>query len=162
MRTCFRILFQFVGKRRRRLDVVHGMCAGYLVGCGWRTGRRVVGVLALVSGFWLRSGSLVGVSGGWGCLVGGSRFAGGGWRGVWGLLPLDPSLTPASTRLACCGSRFGPSLCWVVASVGWRVSAGCSSLPVGWAGLVSGLSCGLCSGWVVLNLGSWSLFSLVA
>lgn len=41
------------------------MCAGYLVGCGWWGGWRVVGVLALVSGFWLGSGSGVGVSGGW-------------------------------------------------------------------------------------------------
>lgn len=50
-RTCFLILFQFVGKRWRRLDVVHGMCAGYLVGCGWWGGWRVVRVLVLVLGF---------------------------------------------------------------------------------------------------------------
>lgn len=118
-RTCFLSLFQFVGKRWRRLDVAHGMCAGYLVGCGWWGGRRVVGVLALVFGFWLGLGSEVGVSGGWRCLVGGSRFLAGGWCGVWGPLPLDPSLTPPPP--AWCAVVLGsgrPSVGW------WRLLAG--------------------------------------
>ena len=68
------------------------MHAGYLVGCGWWGGRRVVGVLALVPGFWLGLGSGVGVSGGWRCLVGGSRFLVGGRRGAWGSVPLRPLL----------------------------------------------------------------------
>nr|DAR11251.1 MAG TPA: Friend leukemia integration 1 transcription-free protein synthesis, protein regulation [Caudoviricetes sp.] len=38
---------------------------------------------------------------------------------------------------------------------------GCSSFLRGWAGLAGGLSCGSCSGWAVLNLGSWLRFSLV-
>nr|DAR11252.1 MAG TPA: hypothetical protein [Caudoviricetes sp.] len=55
------------------------MCAGYLVGCGWWGGWRVVRVLALVPGFRLGLGSGVGVSGGWRCSAGGSRFPAGGW-----------------------------------------------------------------------------------
>lgn len=161
-RTCFLILFQFVGKRWRRLDVVHGMCAGYLVGCGWWGGWRVVRVLALVLGFWLGLGSGVGVSGGWRCSAGGSRFPVGGRRGAWGLFPLDPSLTHSPTRLVGHGSWFGSSLCWMVVSVSRWGSVGCGSFLRGRAGLVGGLSCGLRSGWVVLNLGSWLLSSLVA
>lgn len=133
---------------------------GYLVGCGWWGGRRVGGVLVSGSGFWLGLGSEVG------CLVGGGVRAVG--PGVWlvggvmcgGLFPLDPSLTPAPIRLVGCGSWFGSSLCWVVRAVGWWVSVGCGSFLMGWAGLVGGLSCGLCVGWVVLNLGSWLRFSL--
>ena len=155
-----RSLFQFVGKRRRRLDVVHGMCAGYLVGCGWWGGRRVGGVLVSGCGFWLGLGFWLG------CLVGGRvRLVGPGawWVGgvtCGGLFPLDPSLTPAPTCLVGCGSWFGSSLCWVVQAVGWWASSGCSSFLMGWAGLVGGLSCWLCPGWVVLNLGSWLRFSL--
>ena len=160
-RTCFRVLFQFVGKRWRRLDVLHGMCAGYLVGRGWWGGRRMVGVLVLVPGFWLGSRSGVGVSGGWRCLVGGSRSLVGGRGGVWGSTPLRPLLNSRPTRLVCRGSRFGPPLCRAGAPVTWWVSAGGSSFLRGWAGLVGGLSCWLCSGRVVLNLGSWLLFSLV-
>ena len=155
-----RSLFQFVGKRWRRLDVVHGMCAGYLVGCGWWGGRRVGGVLVSGPGFWLGLGFRSGVSGGWPCSSGGSRCLAGGCCDVWGLFPLDPSLTPAPTCLVGCGSWFGSSLCWVVQAVGWWASSGCSSFLMGWAGLVGGLSCGLCPGWVVLNLGSWLRFSL--
>ena len=122
------------------------MCAGYLVGCGWWGGWRVVGVLALVLGFWLGLGSGVGVSGGWGCSAGGCWFLGGGWCGVWGLFPLDPSLTPAPTCLVGCGSWFGSSLCWVVVSAGWWVSCGLRffSVGVGW-------SCG----WFVLLVVFW-------
>ena len=150
-RTCFLILFQFVGKRWRRLDVVHGMCAGYLVGRGWWGDWRVVGVLALVLGFWLGLGSRAAVSGGWRCSAGGSRFPVGGRRGGRGLFPLDPSLTPAPTRLVCCGSWFGSSLCRAVVLVGWWPSCGLRffSVGVGW-------SCG----WLVLLVVFWSgLFS---
>lgn len=132
-------MFQFVGKRWRRLDVAHGMCAGYLVGCGWWGGWRLVGVLALVLGFWRGLGFEVGVSGGWGCLSGGSRFLGGGWCGVWGLFPLDPSLTPPPGRLVCCGSWFGPSRCWVVALFVGGCLVGCSSFLGG--GLVLRVVC---------------------
>lgn len=90
----------------------------------------------------------------------GSRLAGG--VACVGAFPLDPSLTPAPTCLVGCGSRFGPSPCWVVMAVCWWHPVGCSSFLMGWAGLVGGLSCGLCFSWVVLNLGSWLLFSLVA
>ena len=68
------------------------MCAGYLVGCGWWGGRRVVGVPALVLGFWMGLGSGGWVSGGWRCLAGGSRFASGGRCGVWAPVPLRPLL----------------------------------------------------------------------
>lgn len=158
-RTCFLVLFQFVGKRWRRLDVVHGMCAGYLVGCGWWGGWRVVGVLVLVSGFWLGLGSGCGVSGGWGCLAGGSRLVVGVVCG--GLFPLDPSLTPAPP--AWCAVVLGsgrPSVGWWCLLVGGCLVGGGSFLG-GWAGLVGGLSCWLCSGWVVLNLGSWLRFLVV-
>lgn len=136
------------------------MCAGYLVGCGWWGGRRVGGVLVLGCGFWLRLGSEGG------CLVGdrvlwmgpGVRLVGGVVCG--GPFPLDPSLTPAPTCLVGCRSRFGSSPCWVVQTVGWWAPSGCSSFLMGWAGLVGGLSCGLCPGRVVLNLGSWLRFSL--
>ena len=136
------------------------MCAGYLVGCGWWGGWRVVGGSALVLGFWMGVGSEVGVSGGWRCSAGGGWFLGGGWCGWWGLFPLDPSLTPPPGRLVCCGSWFGPSLCWAVVLFAGGCLAGCSSFLRGWAGLAGGLSCWLCSGRVVLNLGSWLLFSL--
>ena len=76
-RTCLRSLFQFVGKRWRRLLVVHGMCAGYLVGYGWWGGRRAVGVLVPVSGFWMGLVVGAGPSGGWRCSAGGSRSADG-------------------------------------------------------------------------------------
>lgn len=109
-------------------------------------------------GSWFR-----GVVSGWGwvlwlgCLVGGGVCVVG--PGVWlvggvtcgGLFPLDPSLTPAPIRLVGCGSWFGSSLCWVVQAVCWWVSVGCSSFLMGWAGLVGGLSCGLCPGRVVLS-----------
>lgn len=137
------------------------MCAGYLVGCGWWGDWWVVGVLVPGSGSW------VGVRfPGRGCLVGGLVCLAG--PGAWwvgdvtcgGLFPLDPSLTPAPTCLAGCGSWFGSSLCWAVQAVGWWAFSCCSSFLGGWAGLVGGLSCWLCPGWVVLNLGSWLRFSL--
>lgn len=136
------------------------MCAGYLVGCGWWGVWWVVGVLVVVSGFWLGLGSGVGVSGGWWCLVGGSWLLGGGV--VWGLFPLDPSLTPPPGRLVCCGSWFGPSRRWVVVSVCGGCLVGCGSFLGGWAELAGGLSCWLCPGRVVLKLESWLLFSRVA
>ena len=145
-RTCFLILFQFVGKRWRRLDVVHGMCAGYLVGCGWWGGWRVVGVLALVFGFWLGLVSGVGVSGGWRCLVGGSWFLVGGWCGVWGAVPLRPLLNSLPHPLG--GLWFlvrvvpllGGGVCWLAAVCGLRFF----SVGVGWA-----------CGWFVLRVVFW-------
>lgn len=59
-RTLFLSLFQFVGRRWRRSDVVHGMCAGYLVGCGWWGGRRVVGGSRFGVRFLVGVGFLVG------------------------------------------------------------------------------------------------------
>lgn len=104
---------------------------------------------------------------GLGCLVGGgvwlagpgSWSAGGVARG--GPFPLDPSLTPAPPAWWAVGLGSGrPSIggWWLL--IGGRL-VGCSSFLMGWAGLVGGLSCGLRSGWVVLNLGSWLRFSLV-
>lgn len=118
------------------------MCAGYLVGCGWWGGRRVVGVLASVLGFWLGSGSEGGVSGGWRCLVGGGWFLVGGWCGVRGGTPFRSLLNPRPIRLVCGGSWFGSSPCWMVMAVGWWGSVGRSSflMGVGW-------SCG----WLVLR-----------
>lgn len=146
-RTCFLILFQFVGKRWRRLDVVHGMCAGYLVGRGWWGGRRMVGVLALVFGFWLGLGSEVGVSGGWRCLAGGSRFPVGGWCGERGAVPLRPLLNSRPHLLGglCVLVRVVPLLgggvCWLVGGCGLQFF----SDGVGW-------SCG----WLVLLVVFWT------
>lgn len=123
------------------------MCPGYLVGCGWWGGWWVVGVLVLVSGFRGGAGSGVGVSGGWGCSVGGFWFLGGGWCGACVVAPLRPLLnSPPPGRLVCCGSWFGPSLCWVVVAVRWWVSCVLQffSGGVGW-------SCG----WLVLLVVFW-------
>ena len=143
VRTCFLILFQFVGRRRRRSDVVHGMCAGYLVGCGWWGVGRVVGVLVLVSGCWSGVGSEVGVSGGWGCSAGGSRFVGG----VRGAAPLRPLLNSPSHPLGVLWFLVrvvplsGGGVCWLVGVGGLRFF----SDEVGW-------SCG----WLVLLVVFWS------
>lgn len=124
---------------------------------GWWEGGGGLGVGV---GFLVGVGFCVGVSGMWRCVAGGSWVS--GWCAVrCGGLPLDPSLTPPPIRLVGCGSWFGPSLCWVVVAVGWWRSVGCGSFLMGWAGLAVGLSCGLCSGRVVLNLGSWLRFLLV-
>ena len=150
-RTLFLSLFQFVGRRWRRLDVVHGMCAGYLVGCGWWGGRRVVGVPGSGCCFLWGLGFWLGVSGGWWCLAGGSRCLPGGLCDVWGPVPLRPLL---SSRPHPLGGLW--VLAWGRPSVGWcrlfvgGCLVGCSSFLMGWAGLAGGLSCGLCSGWVVL------------
>ena len=138
------------------------MCAGYLVGCGWWGGWRVVGALVLVSGFWMGLGSEVGVSGGWRCPVGGSRLLVGGvvWR--VGPFPLDPSLTPSPA--AWCAVVLGSGR----PSVGWGC---CSLVGVLWvavlfwggglilrgaclagrvpAGLFSTWRVGCCSRWLV-------------
>ena len=135
-------------------------------GTWWGVGGGVVGGWAAS---WFRGAVSGGgrVSGA-GCLVGGRvRPAGpGAWRAdgaaCGGPLPLDPSLTPP------------PSAWWAAVlgsgrpSVGrwWLSAGGCSagrgSFPMGWAGLVGGLSCWLCSGWVALNLGSRLRFSSAA
>ena len=130
---------------------------GWVSGWGW-----VLGLGCLVGGGWVLGWGrvAVGALGGWAPGRLGAWAVGGVTYG--GPLPLDPSLTPAPIRLVGCGSWFGPSPCWVVVAVCWWLPVGCSSFLLGWAGLVGGLSCGLCSGWVVLNLGSWLLFSLVA
>lgn len=159
-------------------ELVSGFCSSLLasVGVGWMWSMACVqgtwwGVGGGVVGGWVGSWFRGVVSGGgwvsgWGCLVGGRVCwvgPGAWWVGgvtCGGLFPLDPSLTPAPTCLVGCGSWFGSSLCWVVQAVGWWVSSGRSSFLMGWAGLVGGLSCGLCPGWVVLNLGSWLRFSL--
>lgn len=180
-RTCFLILFQFVGKRWRRLDVVHGMCAGYLVGCRWWGGRRMVGVLVLVSGFWLGLGSGVGVSGGWRCLAGGSRLLVGGRCGVWGAAPLRPLLNSRPHLLG--GLWFlvrvvpllGGGVCWLVGvcglqffsdGVGWSCGGlvllvvfwlGCSQPGVVVAVLVGRLGSAVC----LLGLVLWWLASRV-
>lgn len=120
-------------------------------GTWWGVGGGVVGG-------WRGSRLRCRVSGwGWvlrlGCLVGGGVLLVGsgswvvGWCGVWGLFPLDPSLTPPPGRLVGCGSWFGSSLCWVVAAVGWWLSCGLQffSGGVGW-------SCG----WLVLLVVFWS------
>lgn len=116
----------------------------------------------MVSGFWRGLGSGVGVSGGWRCLVGGSWFVGGGWCGVWGAVPLRPLLNspPPSAWCAVVLGSGRPSVGWWFLSAGGCLVGGSSFLG-GWAGLVGGLSCWLCSGWVVLDLGSWLRFSLV-
>ena len=138
-----RSLFQFVGKRWRRLDVVHGMCAGYLVGCGWWGGRRVGGVLVSGCGFWLGLGFWLG------CLVGGCVCLVG--PGVWwvgcvtcgGLFPLDPSLTPAPTCLV--------GLWFLVRAVPLLGGAGC--LLVGVFGLqFFSDGVGWSGGWLVLRV----------
>lgn len=140
------------------------MCAGYLVGCTWwgvPGGVWVVGVLVLVPGFWLGLGSEVGVSGGWGCLFGGSRFLGGGRCDVWGAVPLRPLLkspSPAAWCAAVLGSGR-PSVGWWLLSAGGCL-VGCGSFLGGWAGLVGGLSCWPCSGRVVLEREGGLLFSL--
>ena len=111
----------------------------------------------MVGGWW--GGWFLRLAPGWGwvlglgCLVGGGvclagpGSPGGGWCSAWGLLPLDPSLTPAPTCLAGCGSRFGPSPCWAVAAAGWWLPCGLQffSEGVGW-------SCG----WLVLRVVFWS------
>lgn len=118
------------------------------------------GGLVLVLVFWVEAGFGVGVSGGWRCLAGGSRFLGGGWCDVWGAVPLRPLLN-SPLRAAWCAVVLGsgrPSVWRVLLFVGGCL-VGCGSFLRGWAGLAGGLSCWLCSGWVVLNLGSWLLFS---
>ena len=119
------------------------MCAGYLVGCGWWGGWRVVGVLALVSGFWLGLGSEVGVPGGWRCSAGGSRLPVGGWCGVCGGVPLRPLLNSRPHLLGglWVSVRAVPLLggdgCLLVASRGLQFF----SDGVGWA-----------CGWLVLRV----------
>lgn len=139
------------------------MCAGYLAGCGWWGVWWVVGVLVPGSGFRAGSGSGVGVSGGWRCSAGGFRFPGAaGWCDVWRLSPLRPLLNPP-LRAAWCAVVLGsgrPSVGRWLLFVGGCL-AGCGSFLRGWAGLAGGLSCWLCSGRVVLNLGSWLRFSSV-
>mgnify|MGYP000997508803 CR=1 FL=1 len=139
--------------------------------------------MACVQGTWWGVGG--GVVGGWwgfwfwcwvpgwgwglglGCLVGGGVWwvgSGFGWWGgvaCGGLFPLDPSLTPPPA--AWCAVVLGsgrPSVGWWLLFC-WWLSVGCSSFLGGWAGLVGGLSCWLCSGWFVLNLGGGLLFLLV-
>jgi hypothetical protein len=124
----------------------------------------VVGVLALVSGFWLGLGCEVG--GVWWVAVPVWRVPVPGWRGGWcgvlGAVPLRPLLN-SPLRAAWCavvpGSGRPPVGRWLL-FLGGRL-AGCSSFLGGWAGLVGGLSCWLCSCLVVLQLGSWLRFSLV-
>lgn len=68
-----------------------------------------------------------------------------------GLFPLDPSLTPAPHPLGGLWvlARGRPSVGWGGLFVGGCL-VGCSSFLMGWAGRAGGLSCGLCSSWVVL------------
>ena len=124
-------------------------------GTWWGVGGGVVGGwwggLGSGCGFWWGLGFWLGVSGGWWCLAGGSWCLLGGWCGVGGSVPLRPLLNSGPHPL---GGL------WVLAlgrpSVGWGglfvggCLVGCSSFLMGWAGLAGGLSCGLCSGWVVL------------
>ena len=73
-----------------------------------------MGSLALVLGFWMGLGSEVGVSGGWRCLFGGSRFLVGGWCDVRGAVPLRPLLNsprPAAWCAVVLGSGR-PSVGW--------------------------------------------------
>lgn len=120
------------------------MCAGYLVGCGWWGGRRVVGVLALVFGFWLGLGSGVGVSGGWRCSAGGSRFPVGGW--CVGASPLRPLLNSRPHPLGVLWflvrvvPLLGGGVCWLVGVCGLQFF----SDGVGWA-----------CGWLVLRVVFW-------
>lgn len=87
-----------------------------------------------------------------------------GWRVGWlvGAVPLRPLLNsrphPLGVLWVLVGvvPLLGGGVCWLVA-VCW-----CNSFLMGWAGLVGGLSCWLCSGRVVLDLGSWLRLSLVA
>lgn len=105
-----------------------------------------MGVPVLLSGFWLGLGSGVGVSCGWRCLAGGSRFLDGGRCGVWGTVPLRPLLNSRPHLLGVLWvlvrvvPLLGGGVCWL------EGSAGCDSFLMGWAGLVGGLSCGLCLG----------------
>jgi hypothetical protein len=101
---------------------------------------------------------------GLGCLVGGGVWLVGPGSGVvgavacGGLLPLDPSLTPAPPAWCAAVPGSGrPSVGWWLLFVG-GCPVGCSSFLRGWAGLVGGLSCWLCPGRVVLNLGGGLLF----
>ena len=109
------------------------------------------GVLGSGCGFWCGSGFWLGVSGGWRCLAGGSRCLPGGWCGVRGPVPLRPLLNSRPHPL---GGLW--VLAWGRPSVGrgglsvGGCLVGCSSFLMGWARLAGGLSCGLCSGWVVL------------
>lgn len=124
-------------------------------GTWWGVGGGVVGgwwgVLGSGCGFWWGLGFWLGVSGGWRCLAGGSRCLPGGWCDVWGPVPLRPLLNSRPHPL---GGLW--VLAWGRPSVGWcrlfvgGCLVGCSSFLMGWAGLAGGLSCGLCSGWVVL------------
>lgn len=119
-------------------------------GTWWGVGGGVVG------GWW-GSWLWCRVSGwGWvlrlGCLVGGGvRLAGPGFllaAGVaGGAVPLRPLLNSLPHPLGGLWVlvRAVPLLGGVVAC--WWVSVGCSSFSRGWAGLVGGLSCWLCSGW---------------
>lgn len=134
-------------------------------GTWWGVGGGVVGGWW---GSWLRRL----VSGlGWvlglGCLVGGGvRLVGpgrlgGGWCDVGGAAPLRPLLNsprPAAWCAVVLGSGRPSVGLWLLSA--GRCPVGCSSFLRGWAGLVGGLSCWLCSGLVVLNLGSWLRFSL--
>ena len=120
-------------------------------GTWWGVGGGVVGgwwgfwFWCRVSGWgWVRGlGCLVG---GGVCLVGPGSWVVGG-VGVWGLFPLDPSLTPAPP--AWCAVVLGsgrPSVGWWFLSAGGCL-VGCSSFlgEVGW-------SCG----WLVLLAVFWS------
>lgn len=51
-----------------------------------------MGVLVLLSGFWLGLGFWLGVSGGWRCLLGGPWRLAGGRCDAWGSVPLRPLL----------------------------------------------------------------------
>lgn len=87
--------------------------------------------------------------------------SGGGGCDVWGSVPLRPLLNSPPHLLG--GLWFlvrvvpllGGAGCWLVAVLWVAVL-----FWEGWAGLAGGLSCGLCLGWVVLNLGSWWRFLL--
>ena len=121
--------------------------SGYLVGCGWWGGRRVGGVLVSGCGFWLGLGSLVGVSGGWWCLCGGSRCLAGGWCDVWGSVPLRPLLNSRPHPLG--------GLWVLVRVVPLLGGAGC--LLVGVCGLqFFSDGVGWSGGWLVLRVVSWS------
>lgn len=139
------------------------MCAGYLVGCGWWGGRRVVGVLALVVGFWLGLGSGVGVSGGWGCLVDGSWFVSGGWCGVVGASPLRPLLNSPPHLLGVLWflvrvvPLLGGGVCRLVGVCGLQFFSEGVGWSCGWLvlrlvfrlGLFSTWGRGCCSRWVL-------------
>ena len=124
-------------------------------GTWWGVGGGAVGgwwglqVRGVVSGWGWVSG--------WGCLVGGGVWLVGpgvcrvGGVACGGAVPLRPLLNSRPHPL---GGLW--VLAWGRPSVGWGglfvggCLVGCSSFLMGWARLAGGLSCGLCSGWVVL------------